>query len=230
VKILTVLQHTSAEYLGYLEDHLEGRSIGFRYCRPFTEGTSVPRPADITDGLILLGGGPWGSAGGRDVPTLRDEVALARYCLHKGLPLIGFGLGAQILALAGDGGAEAAPLTFQIGLARRTEPDALAGYLPETVPQVIYMRDRPAPPSYARVLARDEMDRPAIFQLGERAFGFAANPGFKAAIAEDMIMEFEECPIEPGPALEKLRTMRREIENALAPIAAGLVAALGLMD
>ena len=92
------------------------------------------------------------------------------------------------------------------------------------------MRDRPVPPSYARVLARDELERPAIFQLGERAFGFAANPGFKAAIAEDMIMEFEESPIDPGPALEKLRTMRREIEDALAPIAAGLVAALGLMN
>ena len=48
MKILTVLQHTSAEYLGYLEDHLEGRSIGFRYCRPFTEGTSVPRPVFFT--------------------------------------------------------------------------------------------------------------------------------------------------------------------------------------
>jgi len=164
------------------------------------------------------------------VPTLREEVILARYCLHKGLPVIGFGLGAQILALAGEGSVEAAPLTFQIGTARRSEPVALAGFLPEIVPQVIYMRDRPVPPSYARVLARDELERSAIFQLGERAFGFVANPGFKAAIAEDMIMEFEECPINPGPALEKLRTMRREIENALAPIAAGLVASLGLMN
>lgn len=230
MKQLTVIQHTSSDYLGFLEDHLEGRNIGFRYVRPFTEGVSVPRVSEIRDGLVLLGGGPWGAAGGRDVPTLAEEVALARYCLFQGLPLIGIGLGAQILAIAGEGSARPRPLAFEVGEARRLDPSALGGLMPERFPLVVYMRDWPEPPAYARILAADEAGRPAVFQLGERAFGFAAHPGFKAAIAEDLIMEFEEAPPAPAAALERLRGMRRDIEAALAPIAAGLVGALGLME
>jgi carbamoylphosphate synthase small subunit len=50
--------------------------------------------------LVLLGGGPWGSAGTRDLPTLAAEVELARACFARGIPIIGIGLGAQLLALA----------------------------------------------------------------------------------------------------------------------------------
>ena len=66
-RLLSVVQHTSADYLGLIEDHLEGRRIRFRYFRPFTEQGTIPQSTDICDGLMLLGGGPWGSAGARDV-------------------------------------------------------------------------------------------------------------------------------------------------------------------
>ena len=69
MKLVHVVQHTSAEFLGMIEDHLEGRGIRFKYYRPFTEGASLPARDLVQDGLILLGGGPWGSAGGRDLPT-----------------------------------------------------------------------------------------------------------------------------------------------------------------
>lgn len=229
MKALTVLQHTSADYLGLMEDHLEGRRIRFNYCRPFTEGVSPPRPEVVGDGLVLLGGGPWGSAGGRDVPTLAEEVALARACLMLDKIVIGFGLGAQILSLAADGEVEAAPLEFSVGHARRVDEGALNGYLPERFPQVVYMRDRPVPPDYARVLARDEADRASVFQIGERAFGFVGHPGFKLGMAEDLVMEFEEGPEAPGPAFAALRAMKTEIEDALVSIMTGLVQATGLM-
>ena len=74
MNLLNVIQHTSADYLGLMEDHLEGRRIRFRYFRPFTEQGTLPQAGDVCDGLVLLGGGPWGSAGGRDVPTLEAEI------------------------------------------------------------------------------------------------------------------------------------------------------------
>ncbi len=230
MKRLTVIQHTSAEYLGYLEDHFELRNIGFRYVRPFTEGVEVPEPHQLEDGLVLLGGGPWGAGGTRDAPTLRKEVAIARYALDAGLPILAFGLGAQILSLAAGGAVETAPLTFEIGHSLRTDPEALDGWLPERAPCVVYMRDWPQPPDYARVLARDERGRVTVFQLGERAFGFVGHPGFKAAMAEDLVMEFEEAPDDPGPMLERLRGMRQEIQDALSPTVVGLVKACGLMS
>jgi GMP synthase-like glutamine amidotransferase len=230
MRTLNVLQHNSAEYLGLIEDHLEGRRIRFRYSRPFATGGRVPAPESLQDGLVLLGGGPWGSAGGRNVPTLDQEIALTRAALAKGLPVLGIGLGAQVLALAAGGSVAASEFTFQVGEAARTVPDALEGYLPERYPLVLYGRDRPEPPADARILARDEAGNAALFQVGARALGFTGHPGVKPAIIEDLVMEFDESPAEVGPGLERLRALQRSIEDALVPIMTGVVKVLGLMD
>ncbi len=230
MKTLNVLQHTSAEYLGMIEDHLEGRGIRFRYARPFATGGSVPAPGALLDGLVLLGGGPWGSAGTHDLPTLDQEVALTRAAMGRGLPILGIGLGAQILALAAGGAVVPSELSFEVGEARRLDPEALAGFLPDRFPFVRYGRDRPVPPADARVLASDPSGHPAVFQVGERAIGFTAPPGIKAAIVEDLIMEFEESPPAPSAGLERLRALQRSIEDALVPIMTGVVRVLGLMD
>lgn len=230
MNILNVVQHTSADYLGLMEDHLEGRRIRFRYFRPFTEKGSVPQAEDVCDGLFLLGGGPWGSAGGRDVPTLEQEIRLTRDMLDQGKPVVGIGLGAQILAIAGGGSSEKSPLEFSVAYARAVEPDALEGFLPERFPHISYMRDRPVLPADARVLAEDEAGRAAIFQLGKNALGFIGHPGFKTAMAEDLIMEFEESPADPAPRLQQMQLMMREVEDALVPIMTGVIKVTGLMQ
>ncbi len=230
MKTLTVIQHTSAEYLGLMEDHFEGRRIRFAYIRPFTEGVAPPHPDSVADGLVLLGGGPWGSAGDRDLPTLEPEIAIARTCLMVEKPVIGIGLGAQILALAAGGSVEAAPLRFTVDTARRCMDGALNGYLPDSWPVAVYGRDRAVPPDYAQILARDGAGRPALWQVGANAFGFAGHPGLKVAMVEDLIMEFEEAPADPAPALRKLRAAQRAIEDALVPIMTGLVQMTGLMQ
>ncbi len=229
MQVLDVIQHTSADYLGLMEDHFEGRRIGFRYIRPFTEKGRVPELRECGDGLVLLGGGPWGTAGGRDLPTLREEVELTRGFLALDRPVIGIELGAQILAIAAGGGSTPHPLEFTVGHARRTDPGALNGFLPERFPQVSYMRDRPVLPRGARTLAVDEQGEPAVFQVGGKAIGFTGHPGFKPAQGEDLVMEFEECPDNPGEALERLRPMVGEIEDALVRTMTGLVQVTGLM-
>jgi len=229
MRFLDVIQHTSADYLGLMEDHLEGRRIGFRYIRPFTEKGRVPGFEECGDALVLLGGGPWGSAGSRDLPTLDEEVQLTRTFLAMNRPVIGIELGAQILAIAAGGGSRPAPLAFTVGEGVRTADDALNGYLPERFPLVSYMRDRPVVPPGARVLAVDEASQPAVFQVGQNSLGFVGHPGFKPAMAEDLVMEFEEAPADPVPALEALRLKVRDIEDALVWIMTGLVQVTGLM-
>lgn len=230
MKTVTVVQHTSAEYLGLIEDHLEGRGIRFRYFRPFTSGGTLPDRDFVRDGLVLLGGGVWGAAGARDVPTLRDEVSLAHAALMFGSPVIGIGLGAQILAIAAGGRAEPAPLTFDISEARRLDARALNGYLPERYPLAVYMRDRAVPPDYAKMLATDAGGRPALWQIGDCAWGFAGHPGLKVAMVEDLIMEFDEAPPDPAPALARLRAEQRAMEDALVPVMTGLVQLAGWMQ
>ena len=227
---LNVIQHTSADYLGLMEDHLEGRRIRFRYFRPFTERGTIPGPGDVCDGLVLLGGGPWGSAGDRDVPTLDAEVSLTRNMLDQGKPVLGIGLGAQILAVAAGGSALAAPLEFRVSQARRVDSQALNGFMPERFPLASYMRDRPQPPPGSKVLAVDDQERVAVFQVGQNSLGFCGHPGFKPAMAEDLIMEFEEGPENPVPSLEELRVTFGEIGDALVPIMTGIIQLTGLMQ
>ena len=226
---MQVIQHDSAEYLGLIEDHLEGRGVRFQYHRPFAGKAPLPAPEAIVEGLILLGGGPWGSAGARDVPTLAEEVALARRCLEKDIPVVGIGLGAQILAIAGGGRAQPAPLQFEVGKAKRAFADALDGYLPEAYPLAVYMRDWPAPPPGARALAHDEKGRVALWQLGERALGFAGHPGLKVAMVEVLVMEFDESAPGVEAGLAQLRAAQRSIEDALVPIMAGVVRRMRFM-
>jgi GMP synthase-like glutamine amidotransferase len=227
---VTVIQHTSAEYLGLMEDHLEGRLIRFNYCRPFVEDVYVPHQDTIGDGLILLGGGPWGSAGTRDVPTLQKEIELAHCCLMLGLPIIGIGLGAQILAIAGGGSSKPHALSSSVGTAHRVKDGALAGYLPENYPLVTYMRDTLVLPNYAEVLAEDDNGDPALFQMGSNCFGFTGHPGIKPAMIEDLIMEFEEAPDNCADTMSSIRSHVRQIEDSLIPIMTGLILLTGLMN
>jgi GMP synthase-like glutamine amidotransferase len=230
VRTLAVVQHTSADYLGLIEDHLEGRRIRFRYYRPFTGGRSLPGPDDVSGGLVLLGGGPWGSAGERDVPTLGAEVELTRHALATGAPVLGIGLGAQVLCKAAGGSSTAAPLVFDVGEGRRVRDDALNGFLPGRFPLVRYLRDRPVLPDAADVLAVDERGEPCIFRIGPRALGFTGHPGMKTAMVEDLIMEFTEGPADPAAGLVALRERKQAIEDALVPIMTGVVQVLGLME
>ena len=114
-------------------------------------------------------------------------------------PLIGIGLGAQILALAAGGSVEATPLRFTLDTARRCVDGALNGYLPDAYPVAVYGRDRAVPPGYSQILARDSAGAPALWQVGANAFGFSGHPGLKVAMIEDLIMEFEETPADPVP-------------------------------
>ena len=161
---------------------------------------------------------------------LAEEVELTRQRLAEGTPVVGIGLGAQILALAAGGGVESRELTLETLTATRTRDDALNGFLPQTFNQVVYMRDWPVVPAHATVLAIDNFERPAVWQVGENAFGFSGNPGIKLGMVEDLIMEFEEVPVDTAGQLEKLRALQAVLEDELVPIMTGLVQCTSLMS
>jgi GMP synthase-like glutamine amidotransferase len=223
VKFLSVVQHTNPEWLGHMEDHFEGRGIRFGYHRPFASGR-LPDVATIGDGLVLLGGGPWGAAAGpSQLPTCAEEVRLARACLMLDKVVIGIGVGAQILAIAADGEVMAAPLRFAHETTTRTKPDALAGLMPETFPSLVYMRDRPVPPDYADILARFDDSAPSVFQIGTRAFGFAAHPGIRRAMLEELVMEAEDPISGAADTLATAGAISSQIEDALVRLMAGVL-------
>ena len=183
----------------------------------------MPATVKFTNGVILLGGGPWGSAGNCNLPTLDEEVKLVRDCMLRGISVLGIGLGAQILALASGGKVYSSPLQFCVGKARRFDKSALNGYLPDTFPIATYMRDGFEAPPHAEILAVDTEGNTVAFQVAENCFGFAGHLGLKVAIVEDLIMEFEEAPDDIVGTLEDLRREQGPIEDALVPIMTGIV-------
>lgn len=223
MKSICVLQHIEAEYLGLIEDHLEARSIRFRYCRPFVAGGKVPANADGYDGLVILGAGPFGAVSGSLLPTLAPELRLTADFLANELPVIGIGLGSVILATAAGGGAAEAPLRFAVEDVARVAAGAFGGHLPERFPMALYMRDRPVLPAAAMVLADGPAGEPMVFQTGSKAFGFLGHPGIKSAMIEDMAMEFDETPEGLADGLAQLRERQGAIAGALSEFMVGLI-------
>lgn len=223
MKRVLVLQHTEAEYLGLAEDHLEGRNIRFLYARPFAAGGGVPSLPG-SDGLILLGGGPYGVVSGHILPSLGPELRLASAYLAEGKPVVGFGLGALILSIAAGGGAEEAPLRFTVEAAHGTEPG-----LPAQFPLACYLRDAPALREGWEVPARAADGTPLIFAPRPNAVGFVGHPGMKRGMAEDLIMEFADTPEDCPAALAALGAAQAEVAEALGPLMVWLVQRCGWM-
>jgi GMP synthase (glutamine-hydrolysing) len=229
MKTVCVLQHTEAEYLGLMEDHFEGRNIRFLYKRPFTPGGTIPSSEEGYDGLILLGGGPYGMVSGHLLPSMGPELRLTKAFLDAGLPVVGLGLGALVLAVAAGGGAEEAPLRFEVERARAARPGLLGGQMPDSFPLASYLRDRPVLPADAEVLATGSDDRPLVFSLRGNCLGFLGHPGMKRGMAEDLIMEFAETPENTVESLEALGAAQGEIASALTELMVGISTHTGLM-
>ena len=229
MKKICVIQHTEAEYLGLMEDHFEGRNIRFIYKRPFAAGGSVPADIEDYDGLMLLGGGPYGLVSGPLLPSFRPELALTKAYLAAGLPVIGIGLGALVLTTALGGGIEEAPLRFSCSEIRSTEAGRVALALPESFFATFYLRDRPLPPDGAEVLATDADGRPVAYRAGGTALALLFHPGAKRGMVEDLIMEYEETPEGTVESLADLGAAQAEIAETLSSSMPGICRLTGLI-
>ena len=229
MKTVAVLQHTDAEYLGFVEDHLEGRNIGFRYIRPAHDPNWVKKFDLPKDGLIVLGSAPYGTVSLPKLPLMQQRIDVVKSCLDEEIPVVAFGTGTQILSLAAGSTVRKRPLTLSIETAHRQVDDALNGYLPKTYPLVIYMSDYPNLPKDARVLAATDAGAAALFQIGNNCFGFLGHPGIKRAMVEDSFVQIPAHALNDPSTLVQLSARQYEIQQSLVRIMTGLIQSTGWM-
>ena len=229
MKTVAVLQHTDAEYLGFVEDHLEGRNIAFRYIRPAHDPNWIKKFDFPKSGLIVLGSAPYGTVSLPKLPLLQQRVDIVKSCLEDDIPVVAFGTGTQILSLAAGSTVKKHPLVLSVETAHRQVDDALNGYLPKSYPLVTYMSDYPELPKNARVLATTDTGATALFQYGERSFGFLGHPGIKRAMVEDSFVQIPAHALDDPSTLVQLSACQHAIQQSLISIMTGLIQSTGWM-
>ncbi|MFA9459852.1 type 1 glutamine amidotransferase [Thiohalorhabdus methylotrophus] len=201
-----VIQHSHHEFLGTIEKQLEHREIGFVYIRPFL-GQSVPGTPQDKDALFLLAG-PMDPTEKDDFPYLTEEEFLAGQFLKNDQPVVGIGLGAQLLAEHYGGAASEDPeLTAEFVTARKTEAgegDALAEELDGQEVFLWHAGSVTLPEGVAPTLV-DERDRWLAFRPHPMAYALLFRPEIKPGMIEDMVMEDRPCPEGVGNLLEYSR-------------------------
>ena len=114
-------------------------------------------------------------------------------------------------------------------MAKATAPGHLGGHLPDSFPMGCYLRDKPALPPDAEVLAIDEAGEALVFSTRGNCLGFLGHPGMKRGMMEDLIMEFTDTPEDCVTPLQALTEAQQEIGNALTDLMVGLVRYTGWM-
>lgn len=229
MKTILAVQHSQSEHLGLLEPHLESRGIAFHYCRPFISPGQLPADASDYDGVFLLPGGPFGIVSNPLLLTMPMELRIIESCLGSGKPVVGFGLGALLLAAATGGGAEEAPWRFAFpridwGSARSDIGTA------SSMPIIISLRDSPVLSPDAKVFAREPDGSPAVFGVAGNCLGLTGNPSATSGMYEDLVMEEADFPANAGEILAGLRNQQPEIAAALSPLARFILAHTGLFS
>jgi GMP synthase (glutamine-hydrolysing) len=134
----------------------------------------LPDAADI-DFLIVLGG-PQSPLRMNDYPYLRDEVDLISAVIRQNKPVVGFCLGAQLIAEALGASTRKSPNKevggFPVQLTTDGQKDPILKGFPPEFAVIHWHNDMPGIPDGATLLARSAGCPHQAFRFGDRIYGF----------------------------------------------------------
>ena len=169
-----IVQHAEAEGPGQLVGALADAGVDLDW-RAVFGGARLPVDAAAHDGVVVMGG-PMSAGSDAGFPTRRAELSLLGDALHRGVPVLGVCLGAQLLAAAGGGEVGPGETGPEIGWGRvdllpAAADDPLLTDLGDAMDVLHWHGETFVPPPGAVLLASSTRYANQAFRLGERAWG-----------------------------------------------------------
>jgi GMP synthase-like glutamine amidotransferase len=169
---LTAVQHVPECPPGRIAPWAIDQGLGLQRVRAWMDDE---RPAvDETDAIVLLGG-PLDPPRGPQHEGFADERAWIRQAVDAGVPVLGVGMGAQMLAVALGGSVE--PMeepevgVFETAPTSAGSEHELSWVWPDTFEPLHWHSTRFEPPDQAVTLAESQACEKQAFAIGEQVLG-----------------------------------------------------------
>lgn len=196
MKIQYIL-HADFETPGIIQLWAKQNQFQENFCRPFL-GETLPNVTDFD--LLIVMGGPQSPLNIEEAPYLRDEISLIKKALHRGMPILGFCLGAQLIGEALGAQTQRSPNKevgiFPIELTEAGARDALLESIPLNFSVVHWHNDMPGLTAEAEILAFSEGCPRQIVRYLPFVYGFQCHP---EPTQQDVALMIQSCPDDLAP-------------------------------
>lgn len=199
-KNVLFIQNGETDGPGFFAAVLSELGVGLKTVHAWN-GEAVPASVEGFDGIALGGGGI--SVYERDrYPFLTQELALIRTARMHGVPLLGFCLGAQLIAESLGGKVFANHRKeigfFDIALSPAAADDALWSGVPRVVRPTQWHGDTFSLPPDAQLLGSSEITPNQLFRIGANIYGFQFHLEFDLPTLAGMIDPTDPYLLENG--------------------------------
>ena len=167
------LMHASFETPGIIEKWAQDRGHNFDGTPTYT-GKNLPDAA-VVDFLIVMGG-PQSPMRINDYPYLSDEITLISTMIKQNKPIVGFCLGAQLIAEALGARTQRSPEKevgiYPVRLTDDGRQDPILKSFPAAFEVLHWHHDMPGIPDGAVLLAHSTGCPHQAFRFADRVYGF----------------------------------------------------------
>ncbi len=214
------VQHASFEKVGVIERWAQDRGYSLRGTHVYA-GDRLPE-VDEFDFLIVMGG-PQSPSEVDKYPYLKSEMELISTSIKAGKIVLGFCLGAQLIAEALGAKTEKSPEkeigVYPIDLIAAGREDPLFVGFECKFDVIHWHNDMPGLPKGAELLARSAGCPRQGFRYGDRVYGFQFHMEITPEVANDLVAN---CPedITPGNFVQTAETF---LAHDFKPINEGMI-------
>lgn len=186
--MVLIIKHIDIEGPGTIGKFLEEKGVPFRTIDVF-DGGALPKSLEGLSAIIVLGG-PMNVYEEEEYPFLRNEDLFLKEVLAKGVPALGFCLGAQLIAKAKGAAVKKNPVKeigwFTISLDKDVLPDPLFQGFPEEFDVFQWHGDTFEIPDDAIRLAGSALCSNQAFRLAGNVYGLQ----FHIEVTDEMVHQW----------------------------------------